>query len=65
VGKFWFVPKPGYDGPPIELTCGRRTKNGRFIPKHVKLTPISRLKKRQRFPMTGDPPPQEFPHERE
>ena len=36
--RSWFVPKPGYDGPPIELTCGRHTKDGRFIPKNVRLT---------------------------
>jgi hypothetical protein len=55
--KFWFVPAPGYDGPPIELTCGRHTKSGRFIPKHVRLSPgISRLSRRprRRPPMVGD-----------
>jgi len=47
--RYWFTPAPGYDGPPIELTCGRHTKSGRFIPKNVKLTPgISRLSKRPR-----------------
>jgi len=56
MSKIWFVPVPGYDGPPIELVCGRHTKNGRFIPRNVKLTLISRLsKKRQRIPMVGDP----------
>jgi hypothetical protein len=55
--KFWFVPAPGYSGPPIELVCGRHTKSGRFIPKNVKLTPgISRLSKRPRtrIRMVGD-----------
>jgi hypothetical protein len=55
VSRYWFDPKPGYAGPPIELTCGRHTKDGRFIPKNVKLTPVSRLSKRQRLPMVGDP----------
>jgi hypothetical protein len=55
--RSWFIPKPGYDGPPIELTCGRHTKSGRFVPKNVRLTPgISRLgKMRQRLRMVGDP----------
>ena len=54
--RSWFIPKPGYDGPPIELTCGRHTKSGRFIPKNVWLTGISRLsKRRQRLPMVDDP----------
>jgi hypothetical protein len=42
--RYWFVPRPDYDGPPIELICGHHTKSGRFIPKNVRLTPgISRL----------------------
>ena len=56
--RYWFVPKPGYDGPPVELTCGRHTKSGRFIPKNVKLTSgIARLSKtpRTRIRMAGDP----------
>jgi hypothetical protein len=56
--RYWFVPRPGYDGPAIELTCGRHTASGRFIPKNVKLTPgISRLSKkaRRRIRMIGDP----------
>ena len=56
--RSWFSPAPGYDGPPIELTCGRHTKDGRFIPKHVRLTAgISRLSRspRRRIPMVGDP----------
>jgi hypothetical protein len=56
--KSWFVPAPGYDGPPVELVCGRHTKDGRFIPKNVRLTPaISRLNRtpRRRIPMVGDP----------
>jgi hypothetical protein len=56
--RAWFVPKPGYDGPAIELVCGRHTKDGRFIPKNVKLTPgILRLSRRprRRIPMIGDP----------
>ena len=56
--RSWFVPAPGYDGPPIELVCGRHTKDGRFIPKNVRLTSsISRLSRapRRRLPMVGDP----------
>jgi hypothetical protein len=56
--RSWFVPKPGYDGPPMVLSCGRHTKDGRFIPKNVRLTPgISRLSRmpRRRIPMVGDP----------
>ena len=55
--RSWFIPKPGYDGPAIELTCGRHTKSGRFIPKNVWLTPgISRLSRNwRRLPMVGDP----------
>ena len=56
--RSWFSPAPGYSGPPIELTCGRHTKDGRFIPKNVRLTPgISRLSRmpRRRIPMVGDP----------
>jgi hypothetical protein len=56
--RWWFVPAPNYDGPPIELVCGRHTTSGRFIPKNVKLTPgISRLsrKPRSRIRMLGDP----------
>jgi len=56
--RSWFVPAPGYDGPPIELVCGRHTASGRFIPKNVKLTPgISRLSKkpRARIRMVGYP----------
>src|SRR5690349_11421012 len=56
--RSWFSPAPGYSGPPIELTCGRHTKDGRFIPKNVSLTRgISRLSKMPRrwIPMIGDP----------
>jgi hypothetical protein len=56
--RAWFVRRPGYDGPPIELTCGHYTKAGRFIPKNVKLTAGPwRLSKpgRQRLKMVGDP----------
>jgi hypothetical protein len=56
--RFWFDPRPGYGGPPIVLSCGRHTKDGRFIPKNVRLTPgISRLSRmpRRRIPMVGDP----------
>jgi hypothetical protein len=56
--KFWFTPSPTYNGPPVELTCGRHTASGRFIPKNVKLTPgISRLGRnpRARFQMAGYP----------
>jgi hypothetical protein len=56
--RYWFIPRPGYDGPPIELTCGRFTKSGRFIPKNVSLTGgPSRLtrKSRRRIQMVGDP----------
>ena len=56
--RFWFDPRPGYDGPPIELTCGRHTKDGRFVPKNVRLSPgITRLSRgpRRRIPMIGDP----------
>jgi hypothetical protein len=56
--RYWFVPKPDYAGPPVELVCGRHTKDGRFIPKNVKLSPgISRLSRmpRRRIPMVGDP----------
>ena len=56
--RFWFTPAPGYDGPRIELTCGRHTKSGRFIPKNVKLTSgITRLSKtrRTRIRMAGGP----------
>jgi hypothetical protein len=54
----WFIPNPNYAGPPIELTCGRHTKDGRFIPKNAKLSPgIARLSRqpRRRIPMIGDP----------
>ena len=56
--RSWFSPAPGYSGPPIVLSCGRHTKDGRFIPKNVRLTPgISRLSRmpRRRIPMVGDP----------
>ena len=56
--RFWFTPALGYDGPRIELTCGRHTKSGRFIPKNVKLTSgITRLSKtrRTRIRMAGGP----------
>jgi hypothetical protein len=56
--RAWFIPNPNYAGPSIELTCGRHTKDGRFIPKNVRLTPgISRLSRmpRRRIPMVGDP----------
>ena len=56
--RSWFCPAPGYSGPPIVLSCGRRTKDGRFIPKNVRLTPgIARLSRqpRRRIPMIGDP----------
>jgi hypothetical protein len=56
--RSWFSPAPGYSGPPIVLSCGRHTKDGRFIPKNVRLTPgISRLSRtpRRRIPMIGDP----------
>jgi hypothetical protein len=56
--RSWFSPASGYSGPPIVLSCGRHTKDGRFIPKNVRLTPgISRLSKtpRRRIPMVGDP----------
>src|SRR6516225_7442619 len=56
--RSWFSPAPGYSGPPIVLSCGRHTKDGRFIPKNVRLTPgISRLGRtpRRRIPMVGDP----------
>jgi hypothetical protein len=55
--RYWFVPRPGYDGPPIELTCGRYTKAGRFIPKNVSLTGGPRRlskKPRRRVRMVGD-----------
>ena len=56
--RSWFSPAPGYSGPPIVLSCGRHTKDGRFIPKNVRLTAgISRLSRspRRRIPMVGDP----------
>ena len=56
--RYWFVPRPGYDGPEIVLTHGRWTKSGRFLPKHVSLTGgPSRLSRtrRQRIRMVGDP----------
>jgi hypothetical protein len=54
--RSWFIPNPDYDGPPIELTCGRHTRSGRFIPKNVYLTGISRLSKYwRRLKMVGDP----------
>jgi hypothetical protein len=56
--RHWFVPSPGYAGAPVELTCGRHNKDGRFIPKNVRLTPgITRLGRapRRRIPMIGDP----------
>ena len=54
--RSWFIPKPGYDGPPIELTCGRHTKSGRFIPKNEWLTPgISRLSKHRRYRQRSSP----------
>jgi hypothetical protein len=33
--RSWFSPAPGYSGPPIVLSCGRHTKDRRFIPKNV------------------------------
>jgi hypothetical protein len=33
--RSWFVPAPGYSGLLIVLSCGRHTKDGRFIPKNV------------------------------
>jgi hypothetical protein len=57
--RYWFVPRPGYDGPPVVLGHGHWTKSGKFIPKNVKLSPnrISRLSKkpRTRIRMAGDP----------
>jgi hypothetical protein len=56
--RSWFSPAPGYSGPPIVLSCGRHTKDGRFIPKNVRVTAgISRLSRmpRRRIPMVGDP----------
>jgi hypothetical protein len=56
--RSWFSPARGYRGPPIVLSCGRHTIDGRFIPKNVRLTPgVSRLSRmpRQRIPMVGDP----------
>lgn len=58
MSRYWFVPAPGYDGPPIELTTGWHDKNGKFHPKHVKPPPrISRLRTRGRYrlKMAGDP----------
>jgi hypothetical protein len=57
ITRSWFSPAPGYSGPPIVLSCGRHTKDGRFIPKNVRLTGISRLSRmpRRRIPMVGDP----------
>ena len=56
MSRYWFTPRPDYDGPPIELTTGRHNKKGRFIPENVFLTGISRLSKHwRRLPMVGDP----------
>ena len=52
--RSWFEPHPGYDGPPIVLTCGRHTAGGRFIPKNVKLSPIARKRIRSGL-MVADP----------
>jgi hypothetical protein len=56
--RYWFTPRPGYDGPPIELTAGWHDRNGKFHPKHVSRTGgPSRLGKRprRRVRMVGDP----------
>jgi hypothetical protein len=58
MSRYWFVPAPGHDGPPIELTAGWHDRNGKFHPRHVKRSPgISRLSRqpRRRIPMVGDP----------
>jgi hypothetical protein len=59
MSRYWFVPRPGYDGPAIELVHGHWTASGKFVPRNVKLSPqrISRLSKkpRTRLRMAGDP----------
>jgi hypothetical protein len=60
MSRYWFTPRPDYDGPPIELTTGRHDRNGKFHPKHVSLTGgPSRLNRspyrRRNFKMIGDP----------
>jgi len=54
--RYWFEPHPKYDGPPIELTCGRHSKSGRFIPRNIKLTPRTRVWRKPKLTrMVGDP----------
>jgi hypothetical protein len=56
MSRYWFTPRPGYDGPPIELTCGHHSKSDRFIPKHVRLTSRTRVWRKSRTTrMVGDP----------
>lgn len=39
-----FTPAKDYQGPAIELVCGKHDRQGKFHPKNVKLTSIARLR---------------------